>query len=114
MVTQNQSLITVGARLAALPKKLVEKIQPNEYTDFNDLPPAKRRSKVLSQLLEGQVILVQSADLVQSRKMIPDLAAWVQCYTLYVVVVAVKQPERIPELMVYQSRIVRAISGQPG
>ena len=108
VVTQSQSLVTVGAGLAALPKKLVEKIQANEYIDFNDLPPAKGRSKVLPQMLEGQVILVQSADLVQSRKMIPDLATWVQCYSLYVAVVAVKQPERIPELMAYLSQIVRA------
>ena len=106
--TQNQGLVALGAGLAALPRKLVEKIQANEYIDFNDLPPAKGRSRVLSQMLEGQVILVQSADLVQSRKMIPDLATWLQCYSLYVVVVAGKQPERIPELMAYQSLIARA------
>ena len=46
VVTQSQSLV-VGEGLAALPKKLVEKIQANEYIDFNDLPPAKGKSKVL-------------------------------------------------------------------
>ena len=105
---QNQGLVALGTGLAALPRKLVEKIQANEYIDFNDLPPAKGRSRVLSQMLEGQVILVQSADLVQSRKMIPDLSTWLQCYSLYVAVVAGKQPERIPELMAYQSLIARA------
>lgn len=106
----NQGLVAVGAGLAALPKKLTDKILANEYIDFNDLPPAKGRSKVLPQMLEGQVILIQSADLIQSRKMIPDLATWLQCYALYVAVVAAKQPERIPELMAYQSQIARASS----
>ena len=107
MGAQNQGLVALGTGLAALPRKLVEKIQANEYIDFNDLSPAKGRSRVLSQMLEGQVILVQSADLVKSRKMIPDLSTWPQCYSLYVAVVAGNQPERILELMAYQSLIVR-------
>ena len=63
---------------------------------------------MLPQMLEGQVILIQSADLVQSRKMIPDLATWLECYSLYVAVVAAKQLERTPELMAYQSQLTRA------
>ena len=108
VVAQSQGLIPIGIGLAALPKKLMEKIQANEYIDFNELPPAKGRSKGLPQMLEGQVILIQSADLVQSRKMIPDLATWLQCYSLYVAVMAAKHPERITELMAYQSQITRA------
>ena len=108
MGAKSQSLVAPRTGLAALPRKLVEKIQANEYIDFNDLSPAKGRSKVLSQMLVGQVILVQLADLVQSRKIIPDLSTWLQCYSLYVAVVAGSQPERIPELMAYQSLIVRA------
>ena len=51
---QNQGLVALGTGLAALPRKLVEKIQANEYIDFNDLSPAKGRSRVLSQMLEGR------------------------------------------------------------
>ena len=50
---QNQGLMAVGVGLAALPKKLVDKIYANEHIDFNYLPPAKGRSRVLSQMLEG-------------------------------------------------------------
>ena len=108
VVARSQELIPIGTGLAALPKKLVDKIQANEYIDFNKLPPAKGRSKGLPQMLEGQVILIQSADLVQSRKMIPDLATWLQCYSLYVAVMAAKHPERTTELMAYQSQITRS------
>ena len=87
MGTKNQGLVALGTGLAALLRQLVEKIQVNEYIDFNDLPPAESRSKLPSQMLEGQVILVQSADLVQPRKMMPDLATWLQCYSLYAMVV---------------------------
>ena len=36
-------LVTAGAGLPALPKKMVEKIIANEYIDFGELPPAKGR-----------------------------------------------------------------------
>ena len=104
VAAQNQGLVAVGAGLTALPKKLVDKIYVNEFIDVKYLPPAKGSSRVLSQMLEVQIVLVQAADLVQSRKMISDLATWLQCYSLYVAVVTIKQPDRIPELMTLITR----------
>ena len=77
------------------------------YIDFSDLPPAKGRGRQAPQVLEGQVVVVQAADLVQSRRIIPDLATWTQCYALYVTVLTQSQPERLPELMAYQSLIAK-------
>ena len=34
--------------------------------------------------LEGQVIMVQAEDLLQTNKLIPDLSMCIQCFTLYV------------------------------
>lgn len=34
-------LVQMGCGLAALPKKIIEKIEADEYVDFSDLPPAK-------------------------------------------------------------------------
>ena len=42
------------------------------------------------------------------RKTIPDLATWVQCFGLYVAVMATVQPQRVPELMAYQAIIAKA------
>ncbi len=98
-------LVSTGVGLPALPKKLCEKIAANE---FSELPPAKGKGRSMSQAFEGQVIVVQAADLMQSRKIIPDLATWVQCFGLYSAVVASQKPERVPELMTYMAIIAKA------
>lgn len=41
----------------------------------------------------------------QSKKLIPDMPTRLQCFTINVVVVAQKQPTRVPDVMEYQSAI---------
>ena len=67
-------LVPIGAGLPALPNKLVAKIRANEFIDFAELPPAKGKMRSFPQGLEGQVIVVQAEDLLQAKKLIPDLA----------------------------------------
>ena len=43
-------------------KKVGGKIETNEYIDFGELPPAKGKGTI--QAFEGQVVVVQAADLV--------------------------------------------------
>lgn len=90
-----QHLITVGTGLSSLSKKLVDKIKSNEYVDFAELPPAKGKSKPLPNILEGQIVIVQAADLLQSRQVIPDFATW--CQSLYATVLVTHQPERLAD-----------------
>ena len=80
----------------------------NEYIDFTDLPPAKGKACPIPQSLEGQVLVVQAADLLQARKIIPDLATWLQCFALYVATLAPSHPSRVPEMMAYQTIIAKA------
>ena len=69
--THPQAMVATGMGLAALPKKWVEKIKANEYVDFTELPPAKEKSCLVPQSLEGQVdLVVQAADLLQARKVV--------------------------------------------
>ena len=91
-----------------MPSKLVTKILANDYIDFAELPPAKGRGRPVPQSLDGQIIVVQAADLLQARKLIPDLATWLQCFSIYVATIATKFPGRIPELMAYQTTIAKA------
>ena len=98
----------LGTGLPALSKKLVSRILNNEYIDFAELPPAKGKSRMLPHSLEGQVIVVQAANLLQTRKIIPDLATWVQCFSLYVAAIASHQLGRVPDLMAYQTLIAKA------
>ena len=77
----------------------MDKIEADEYIDFGDLPPAKGKGRPLGKAFEGQVVVVQAADLVQTRKLIPDVATWVQCFGLFAAAVARKKPQRLPYMM---------------
>ncbi len=80
-------MVCVGTGLPPIPKRLVDKIQADEYVDFTDLPlPAKDKSKVSPIQGDGQIVVVQAADLLQTRKIIPDLATWAHCFAIYVAV----------------------------
>ncbi len=46
-------LVQMGCGLPALPRKLLEKIEAGEYIDFIELPPAKGKSKSISQAFDG-------------------------------------------------------------
>ena len=63
-----QPMICLGSGLPALPKKLVAKILANEYIDFSELPPGKGKGRTMPQSLEGQVIVVQAADLLHGEE----------------------------------------------
>ena len=65
------SMVTPGE---GLPKKCMEKILAGEFIDFAELPPAKDKAKSISHAVEGQIVVIQEADLMESRKLIPDLA----------------------------------------
>ena len=59
-------IVPLGAGLAALHKKVVERIMACDYIDFNELPPAKGKMRPVPQTAEGQIIVVQAEDLLQS------------------------------------------------
>ena len=102
------STVMLGTGLPSLPKKLIDKILVGEYVDFAELPPARGKARAVPQALEGQIVVVQAADLLQSRRVIPDLATWLQCYAIFTTVIASKNPARLPDLMAYMSIIAKA------
>ena len=86
--SQSSSVVLLGIGILALPKKLVERIKAGDYVDFTEMPPAKEKRRPLSSVLEGQVVLVQVSDLSFTRKVLPDLTTWTQCFAMYVTVVS--------------------------
>ena len=83
---------------------------PSGSNDLTDLPPAKGLSKSLSALtngLESNVVLVQAAEWAQSKKLIPDLSTWVQCFAIYAVVVLSAQPHRATSIVMYMYHIAK-------
>ena len=101
------AMVATGEGLPALPKKWVEKIQAGEFVDFAELPPAKGKVRGTPNSLEGPIIVVQAADLMESRKLIPDFATWVQCFCVYMAVVCSKEPERTKNMLAYLSLIAK-------
>ena len=99
--------IVVALGIPALSKKLAQKILNGEYVDFAELPPAKGRAKPSSLDWEGQVLPVQSTDLYATKKLIPDLATWVQCFSIYAVVLWSQSPERLPDPLGYAAFIAK-------
>ena len=101
------SMCATGEGLPALSKKLVDKILAGEFVDFADLPPAKGRVKANTHAMEGQIVVIQAADLLENRKLIPDLATWVQCFIIYSAVLISKEPDRAKNLLAYMSLIAK-------
>lgn len=99
--------VAPGPGLAAVPKRVMEKIWNGEYVDFNELPPAKGKGRSVIQG-EGQIVLVQAADLMATKKLIPDLGVWAQCFALYMAILAQKKPEKMPEMLAYLTTISKA------
>ena len=90
----SSKLVATGPGLPALPKKIAEQILAGSYVAFSKLPPAKGRTSPMLSPEEGQIVLVRAEDLTGTRKLIPDLGTWLQCFALYMAVVMEKEPER--------------------
>lgn len=91
--------------LPPVPYKLVSRILRGEYVDMAEL---------LRDNLEAQRRAAASATTApqpsvasKSRREVPDIMSWVQCFGVYMAVVTSKFPERTKELLAYQTLIVR-------
>ena len=101
------STVVVAPGLPALRKILVDTILSGQYTALTELLPAKGRTRALSAQLEGQKVLLQTADYLQAKRLTPDIGTWLQCFSLYTAVVLTKFPERSTPLMLYAATIAK-------
>ena len=100
-----QKLIPTGSGLASLPKKLVDRIVSGLYVE---LPPAKGWTRSMPNMEEGHIVVIRAEDLAGARKMIPDLAIWLQCFCLYLAVITECEPDRTKSLLAYATTIAKA------
>ena len=61
------SMVPTGEGLPSLPKEYVDKILAGEFIDLADLPPAKGKVKTIPNATDGQIVMVQAADLMEHR-----------------------------------------------
>ena len=93
--TEVQS-ISNGAGRPPVPAKLVNKIESGAYVDMVELLPERLDT-------------TDSEDVkLKRKKRSLSILEWLQCYAVYVTVVARKQPTRLADLMGYQSLIIEA------
>ena len=89
--------VSIGAGRPPVPAKLVQKIESGVFVEMAELLP------------ERLGVLCTDDDAKQRpKKRSLSILEWLQCYAVYVAVVTNKQPERIPDLMGYQSLVIEA------
>lgn len=77
------AMVSPGPGLPTILKKLYNAIRAGCYVDFAQFPAAKGRS-IPPASLEGQIVLVQASELVQTQKLVvSDFATWVHCFAVY-------------------------------
>ncbi len=93
----------------SIPQKLVQKIVTWEYIDLGSLLPEQLQTAASTAHSSSIVILPESLYETQRRKkrQIPDIATWVQVYSIYMLILASKHPDHLPELIAYQLLIVQ-------
>ena len=92
----------IGAGLPPVPPKLVQKIQAGEYVDMAELLPDRLGVNA------GPPVQGDKDDKKPKHRQVTNILEWIQCYTIYMAVRAEKHPEKIRDMLGYQTLIVEA------
>ena len=92
----------LGDGFPPIPAKLAERICRWEYIDISDLLPEFWPDQKAE---EGTAKRVNWSS---AKKRVQNINVWLQCYAIYVGVMATKSPKMVPELMAYMISILRA------
>ena len=98
----NNSALFIGAGLPPVPRKIVTKIQSEDFVDMSELLPDQ-----LGCSKSGQA----SEDLStpkSKKRQVSTILEWIQCFGIYMAVLTQKYPEQIPDLLGYQFLIIEA------
>ena len=99
------SVLSIGAGLPPVPRKLVTRIQAGEFVDMAELLPdcmgITSTPSFLSDKDEKQPFKTK-------RRQVTNITEWVQCYSIYVAVLTSKYTDKIQDLMGYQALIIEA------
>ena len=85
-----------------VPAKLVGKILRLEFVDMAEL----LRDNIKAERRRGSQGESSSGSK-HTRREIPDILSWLQCFGIYISVMASKFPERVPNMLAYQTTLVR-------
>ena len=99
-----ESMFVLSEALPVVPAKLVRRILRAEYVDMAEL--LKDNMEAERRRMQADGGGMQHYQGRSSRREIPDIVSWVQCFGLYAAVVTSRYPEKTKELLAYQTMIV--------
>ena len=99
--------VYVGEGLPQVPTKLAAKIRRGEFVEMTELLPEFWCSQREDDHSKQEAKARQACS-------VQDIFTWLQCYGLFVSILGPHHPSRIPELMAYQTTIVRASQDYAG
>ena len=96
------SQVMIGAGLPPIPAKLVSKIEAGEFVDMVELLPDRFG---IAKSRPGDESARPSK---HKQRTVTTILEWIQCFSIYLAVIAKKQPQRIPDLLAYQTLIIES------
>jgi len=91
--------------LPVVPAKLVKRILKPEYVDMAELLKDNMEAERRRMLSDGGLTQSHFANR-PTRREVPDMLSWLQCFSLYAAVVVSKYPEKRNELWAYQATLI--------
>ena len=96
----------VGPTSLPIPLKICEKIWDNQFVNMQELLPSRLRA---ADPTWRDLVEVASRGKSSSKgKCIKSIEQWVSCFNNYMIVMAMRYPGRLPDLLAYSSKIVEA------
>ena len=101
--------VWVGDGLPAIPRRTYEKILRWEFVDMAELQPVGELEKLSAEPDPHRFVILPGLEVTQARKKpIRDVLTWVQCFNIYIAVVAKKHSDMVPEMLAYMLIVLRA------
>ena len=94
----------LGDTLPVVPARLVRRILRGDYVDMSDLMPESMDVEMRRAAGEEE----PKASAKASRKVVPDIVTWAQCFSFFAAVVSSEYPEKAKDLWAYQAMMVTA------
>ena len=94
--------VFIGQGLPPVPKKLASKIESGEFVDMSELLPDRLGC---SRTLTPED---KSGGTKSKKRAVANILEWIKCFSVYIAIIAQKNPDRVPDLLGYQSLIIDA------
>ena len=99
--TEASAVLSISPGLPPVPNKLVARIQAGEFIDMAEFLPDHIGINTTPSKEDKQAAK-------HKRRQVTESLEWIQCFSIYVVVLTQKHPDCIQDLLGYQALIVEA------